>query len=90
MFEYMAAGLPIIASDFPRWRGIIEGSACGILVDPLDPRAIAEAMRWILENPLEATAMGERGRRAVERGYNWNVEATKLIDLYDRLLQNGR
>jgi glycosyltransferase involved in cell wall biosynthesis len=90
MFEYMAAGLPIIASDFPRWRGIVEGSGCGIMVDPLDPRAIAEAMRWILEHPREANDMGQRGREAVERGYNWSVEANKLIEVYERLLEGGR
>jgi glycosyltransferase involved in cell wall biosynthesis len=86
MFEYMAAGLPIIASDFPRWRQIIDGCGCGLLVDPLDPRAIADAMRWTLENPHEASAMGERGREAVQRGYNWDVEAVKLMDLYRDLL----
>jgi glycosyltransferase involved in cell wall biosynthesis len=90
MFEYMAAGLPIIASNFPLWRGIIEGCGCGLLVDPLNPRAIAEAMRWTLENPREAWAMGQRGREAVERGYNWNVEAAKLIDVYRGLLDGGR
>ena len=86
MFEYMAAGIPVIASDFPLWRKIIENAGCGLLVDPLNPKAIAACMRWILENPDEAEAIGQRGRRAVEHIYNWECEATKLVALYERLL----
>jgi hypothetical protein len=85
-FEYMSAGLPIMASDFPAWRRIISGAGCGLLVDPLNPGAIASAMRWILEHPKEAHAMGQRGRQAVESTYNWDIEATQIIGLYNKLL----
>jgi hypothetical protein len=87
MFEYMAAGLPVIASDFSLWREIVDGSGCGLLVDPMDPEAIAEAMQWILEHPAESEAMGRRGRQAVKERYNWEQEAKKLIRLYRRLLE---
>jgi glycosyltransferase involved in cell wall biosynthesis len=86
MFEYMSAGLPVIASDFPVWRRIIDGAGCGVLVDPLNPGSIADAMRSILENPAEAEAMGRRGRQAVERSYNWDTEAGKIMGLYKKLL----
>jgi glycosyltransferase involved in cell wall biosynthesis len=86
MFEYMAAGLPVIASDFPLWRRIIDEAGCGLLVDPLDPRAIARAMQWILDNPEEAEVMGRRGKAAVADRYNWDSQAVKLIGLYQRLL----
>lgn len=86
MFEYMAAGLPVIASDFPLWRELVEESGAGLLVDPQDAVAIAGAMRWILENPDEAVAMGRRGRAAVEARFNWQPEEEKLIGLYRRLL----
>ena len=85
MFEYMAAGLPVIASDFPLLRQIVEGAGCGLLVDPLKPQAIADAIQWVLDFPEEACAMGQRGRQAVENRYNWAAEAEKLINLYDRL-----
>jgi glycosyltransferase involved in cell wall biosynthesis len=86
LFEYMAAGLPVIASDFPLWRSIVEGAGCGLLVDPLQPAAIAAAMRWILEHPADASAMGLRGRAAVENRYNWDSEAIKLVAEYQKML----
>jgi glycosyltransferase involved in cell wall biosynthesis len=87
MFEYMSASLPVIASDFPLWRQIIEGAGCGLLVDPMVPSSIADAMRWILEHPQEAEAMGQRGRQAVMREYNWDAEGVKLIELYRKVLK---
>lgn len=85
MFEYMGAGLPVIASNFPLWREIIEGNQCGICVDPLKPQAIADAIDWVVRNPEEARRMGESGRRAVLTKYNWGVEETKLLALYGQL-----
>ena len=82
MFEYMSSGIPVIASNFPLWREIIEGNQCGICVDPLDPKAIAAAIDYLVAHPQAAKAMGENGRRAVLEKYNWTVQADKLIDFY--------
>jgi glycosyltransferase involved in cell wall biosynthesis len=82
MFEYMSSGIPVIASDFPLWRDIIEGNQCGICVDPLDPKAIAAAIDYVVTHPQAAKAMGENGRRAVLQKYNWTVQANRLIDFY--------
>ena len=89
LFEYMAAGLPVIASDFPLWREIVTGANCGLLVDPMNPAAIAKATDWMIEIPAEAAEMGRQGRRAVESRYNWETESVKLIDLYRRLIGHG-
>lgn len=86
LFEYMAAGLPVIASDFPRWREIVEESRCGLLVDPNSPEMIALAMRWILDHPDEAQEMGVRGRHAVIERYNWETQAKNLTALYRSIL----
>ena len=86
MFEYMSAGIPVIASDFPLWREIIAGNDCGLLVDPVNPAAIAEAIDTRVNNPDMAQRMGENGRRAVEARYNWGIEEQKLLAFYEQIL----
>jgi len=85
LFEYMSAGLPVVASDFPLWREIVEGTGCGILVDPRDISAIAEAVTWILRNPAQAEEMGRRGVSAVKERYNWDHEARTLLQCYEHV-----
>jgi glycosyltransferase involved in cell wall biosynthesis len=89
MFEYMSAGIPVIASDFPLWRAIIQGSDCGLLVDPLDPTAIAQAIDYLVSNPGEAQRMGANGRKAVYERYNWAIEEQKLFAFYERTLSRS-
>jgi glycosyltransferase involved in cell wall biosynthesis len=86
LFEYMAAGIPVVASDFPLLRSIVENSDCGLLVDPFDPAAIAAAIERLITNPDEARRMGMRGRRAVERHFNWEMEEQSLLSFYASLL----
>jgi glycosyltransferase involved in cell wall biosynthesis len=85
LFEYMAAGLPVVASDFPLWRSIVAATGCGLTANPLDPPAVAAAVRRLLDNPAEAAAMGRRGREAVRERFNWQTEARKLLGLYETL-----
>lgn len=85
MFEYMSAGVPVIASHFPLWREIVEGNECGLCVDPSDPLAIAGAIDRLVEDPVMARRMGENGRRAVTERYNWAAEEKKLLAFYERL-----
>jgi glycosyltransferase involved in cell wall biosynthesis len=82
MFEYMSAGIPVIASNFPLWRDIIEGNNCGICVDPLNPNKIAEAIDYLFMHPEQAEIMGNNGRIAVEQKYNWETEKEKLVGFY--------
>ncbi len=90
MFEYMAAGLPLVASSFPLWREIVERSRCGICVDPLNPKEIANAIEYLLAHPKEAEAMGQNGKRAVLKQYNWHNEEAKLLKLYQEVIDQGR
>jgi glycosyltransferase involved in cell wall biosynthesis len=85
MFEYMSSGIPVIASNFSLWREVIEDNQCGICVDPLDPSAIADAMKYLLENPNIAESMGNNGRHSVREKYNWENEYKKLIHLYENI-----
>jgi len=85
MFEYMATGLPVIASNFPLWKQIIEGNQCGLCVDPLDPQAIAQAIDYLVTHPAEAEQMGRNGQKAVHEKYNWTIEEAKLLEFYNNL-----
>lgn len=82
LFEYMLAGLPVVASSFPFWRQFITEPGAGLMVDPLDPHAIADAVLWLLEHPEEAEAMGRRGREMALKHYSWEQEAQKLVEFY--------
>ena len=86
LFEYMAASLPVIASDFPLWRDIIERHRCGLFVDPTKPAEAADAMNWLLSHLEEAEAMGRAGRAAVMSEFSWHREERRLLGLYDRVL----
>ncbi|SDO63173.1 Glycosyltransferase involved in cell wall bisynthesis [Halomonas shengliensis] len=85
MFEYMSAGVPVIGSNFPLWKEIIEGNQCGLCVDPLDPKAIAEAIDYLVAHPEAVKNMGRNGQRAVQDQYNWSIEEKKLFELYSSL-----
>lgn len=86
MFEYMSAGVPVIGSHFPLWKQIIEGNQCGLCVDPLDTRAIARAIDYLVTHPEEAEQMGRNGQKAVKDQYNWVIEEQKLLALYKSLI----
>lgn len=83
LFEYMAAGLPVIASDRKFARDVIQQHHCGLLVSPAnDPAAVSAAIDWILEHPDAAERMGRAGRKAIENHYCWNRMHTRLSTLY--------
>ena len=87
MFEYMSAGLPVIASDFPLWRGIVERHGCGRCVAPTDVDAIAAAIREIVDAPAMVRTMGEAGQAAVLANYRWSSAEAVLLALYESLLR---
>jgi glycosyltransferase involved in cell wall biosynthesis len=86
LLEYMAAALPVVASDFGYMRAIVREAECGLLASASDPYAHAEQIAVLLERPDEARAMGERGSVAVRRQYTWVTEGERLVRLYDDLL----
>jgi len=85
VFEYMACGLPLVASSLPSLSYIIEKSAAGLLVPPDQPAAHATAIRQLLEQPHLAAQLGGNGRRFVQQHHNWQSEAAKLLELYQQL-----
>jgi hypothetical protein len=85
LFEYMSAGIPVVASNFSAWQPIIQNHQCGIMVEPINSAALHEACTYLLEHPTIAETMGQRGRQAVEQEYSWNAESQRLISLYQEL-----
>lgn len=88
LFEYMAAGVPAIVSDFPAWQAIVIETECGLLVPPDDPQALAAAIQRLLTDPGLAERLGANGRRAVKMTYNWDAEEARLVSRY-RALAGG-
>jgi glycosyltransferase involved in cell wall biosynthesis len=87
MFEYMAAALPLIASDFPLWKEIVEGNNCGKCINPNDPEDVANAINYFLINQDIAEEMGKNGVKAVSDKFNWDSEKEKLLTLYSSLFE---
>jgi glycosyltransferase involved in cell wall biosynthesis len=86
LFEYMVCGLPVVASHFPEWRSVVEGSGCGVCVDPTDPEDIARGIQTLGRDRDRLRAMGLRGRAAVLDRYNWESESRRLLAAYSALL----
>jgi glycosyltransferase involved in cell wall biosynthesis len=84
-FEYMAAGLPFVASDLAPVRPFVEAARAGRLAVADDASSHAAAVAHLTQHPSEAHQMGRNGRTAFENWYNWDTEAKKLVDLYSSL-----
>ena len=87
LFQYMQAGLPVVASDFPQVREVVEETGAGITVDPRDVDALAGAIRTYTDGPR---AQRRRWRsevaRPVRRRFNWSAaEAATLLEIYRRV-----
>jgi len=85
LFEYMAAGIPVVASNFPEIKKIIVGEGIGICFDPDDPEDIARAIKKILLSEIGYKKMKENAARAAKEKYNWEIEEKKLLAVYNRL-----
>ena len=93
LFEFMYYGLPVIVSDLPAIRPIIEEAKCGLLVKPGQadtPQQIAKCIDYLIEHPDEAKRMGENGKKAVINHYNMNESYKVLLNLYKDLLDDRK
>lgn len=88
LFEYMAAGLPVIASNFPSIAWVISSADCGLLVDPTgDPARVADTILSWWQQPAIPVRLGANGRNAILQQYNWELLASQLDQLYKSLLK---
>ena len=86
LFEYMYCGIPILVSDFPELRKIVEDTGCGIIVDSENPKGIAAGVKRLLDDPVEASAMGKRGKDAIIDKYGFHIDLKRMIDFYEEIL----
>lgn len=87
LFDYMAAGMSVLMpKQAVEVAPIVDETQCGILIDPSDPDDIANGIETLLNDPHAAYVMGQRGQDAVKNIYNWETEAQKLVEMYDRLV----
>jgi glycosyltransferase involved in cell wall biosynthesis len=90
LFEYMWGGLPLVSSDFPNLRRIIEAAQCGICIDPCNAEQAAVAIMHLLDQPELRQQMGTNGRDAVLRAYNWPAASKVLSQVYKNVLSGNR
>jgi hypothetical protein len=85
IFEYMAAALPIITSDLPRAKEIVEGAHCGFANSVKDQRGLVDKISSLLSDPEQARQMGKNGLDMVSKNYSWEHDAAELNTLYRKL-----
>ncbi len=85
LFEFMAARLAVVVSDFPEMRDVVRGAGCGWCVEPADVSAVAGVLRNALAEPEEIAKRGEAGRQAVLDRYSWNTAEATLLSVYEEL-----
>jgi len=83
LFEYMALKLPVVTSDFPAYRQVVEPFGCGFCISPYDAQALCEALERCITNNALRLQMGENGRNAAETKYSWALEEVKLLSFYN-------
>ncbi|MDM7993786.1 MAG: glycosyltransferase family 4 protein [Candidatus Fermentibacter sp.] len=89
LYEYMMAGLPIIASDLPEMADLICRERCGMLIDPESPRAIARGILGLASDGAARAEMGGNGRAAALARYTWPAQAAVLTGIYGRFAGCG-
>ncbi|MBX3029943.1 MAG: glycosyltransferase [Chloroflexi bacterium] len=87
LWESMAAGVPVVASDLPGMAGIVRETGCGELCDPTSPSSIADAIRRVLDQPGGPRRMGDLGLAAAHDRYHWAAQLEVLDVVYARLLE---
>jgi glycosyltransferase involved in cell wall biosynthesis len=88
IYEYMGAGLPVIASNFPEFSELLD--RCGVLVDPLNPKEISAAIRELLSDEARLEQMSQVARSRVLTSYTWDHEGQRLIQFCSKLMLDQR
>jgi glycosyltransferase involved in cell wall biosynthesis len=89
VYEYMAAGLPVVASDIGQLKSLIEDEVNGLLVPPSDPVALATALDRLRQDPSLANRLGQAARKAMMQNHTWDAVTQRTLHLagFDRVSQ---
>lgn len=90
MFEYMASGLPILVSDLPANKELVDRTACGVYLNPSNIKNISRTIDEMLAQPELLAAMGAKGKRAVETEFFWESEAPAYLEFYQTILKENK
>lgn len=90
LFEYMWCGLPVVSSDFPKLKEIIESADCGICIDPCDAENAADAILKLLNDRELRRELARNGRNAVIEAYNWPAASNVMSHVYRNVLNGER
>lgn len=85
LYEYMGAGIPVVASDFPYWKKIITENNVGLVVNPENSAEIAEKVLLLMAQTEKLYEYAQNGRKAVTEKYNWEQEERRLVQVYKAL-----
>jgi len=86
LYEYMAAGIPVIVSDFPLWKKFVKDNKCGFSVSTSDPKKAAYIINKLYKNTKLTQELGRNAREAIISKYNWGLEEIKLLAFYKNIL----
>jgi len=84
LFEYMACGMPIVASAIPVFQELLIDGKNAILFEPGNPLALAQAIKKIVDDPELASRLGHTAKEDA-RGYTYDKRAGKIIELIEEL-----
>ena len=87
LYEYLACGKPVVASDIEEVRKLLVESKSGICVGPESPSEIADAVVGLLRDPNTRQSMGENGRRHVVENCSWESIARKVFEVCQMVAQ---
>ena len=85
IFEYMEEGLPFICTDYVMWKEICKKHNCGIFVPPGNEVKLKEALIFLINNKKVAYKMGQNGKKAVEKIFNWTREEVKYLKIFKNI-----
>ena len=85
LFEYIMSDVPVVACDFPEIKRVVEGEQVGMCIDSHNPKEIAKATNYLLENK-EFYNNAKKNCKTAKEKYNWSNEKENFVSIYDEVL----